>query len=225
MLRARRAFLNAQHFRPVAQAVSDVINTHSHGADTPGQPRRLLDIGCGEGYYLRQLRESLHGDWLTAGLDIAKEGVQLAAKSDKQSTWVCASSARIPLLEQSLDVLLRIFAPSAAEQTQRVLAHNGLLVTVAPAGPHLLEIKQALYATATLHQEPVAPAGFVCVDEQQVSYTLALREQEHIQALLSMTPFFWRGNKDAREQLLQRHSLDVCIAVWVSCYRKANPAL
>lgn len=218
MLRARREFLDSGHFQPVALAVSESINRQLE--PVTNKPRRLLDIGCGEGYYLRQLSGSLHGQWLMAGLDIAKDGVQMAAKSDKHSTWVCASSARIPLMDNSLDVLLRVFAPADNQQILRVLREHGLLIAVTPAAEHLLEIKKALYDEVTLHQKPNCPAGFEVVGEQQVSYDLLLETPEQIHALLTMTPFFWRGHKAGRENLLNQRRLQVRVAMWVSCYRK-----
>lgn len=219
MLKARRAFLEAGHFMPVAQAVSDSINLLQRSPEA--QPYKLLDIGCGEGYYLRHLASTLRGSWLLAGLDISKDGVQMAAKNDRRSTWVCASSARIPVADCSLDVLLRIFAPSDPAQSLRILKDDGLLITVTPAARHLYEIKQALYECVRLHEKPETPAGFQLMSEREVSFTLSLDRQEHIQALLSMTPFFWRGHGAGREQLLQQSDLSVQVAVWVSCYRKA----
>lgn len=218
MLKARREFLDAGFFQPIAQAISQYINKYA--APVTEQPRRLLDLGCGEGYYLRQLHDSLHGQWLLAGLDIAKDGVQMAAKADPHSTWVCASSSRIPLADNSLDVLLRVFAPADQQQSLRVLREHGLLVAVTPAAEHLVEIKQALYDQVTLHAKPSCPEGFEVIDEQQVSYELLLDTPAQIQALLAMTPFFWRGQKSGRENLLKLHQLKVRVATWVSCYRK-----
>lgn len=218
MLQARRAFLEAGHFAPIAHAVSDSINTLNvtHGAE----PKSLLDIGCGEGYYLRQLAPKLRATWLTAGLDIAKEGVNMAAKSDRQSAWLCASSARIPLADHSLDVLLKIFAPSDASESLRVLKDTGTLITVTPAAQHLYEIKQAIYENVKLHEKAPLPDGFRLVDEREVAFILRLDNRKHIHALLAMTPFFWRGKKAGREQLLQQDRLSVQVAVWVSHYQK-----
>jgi 23S rRNA (guanine745-N1)-methyltransferase len=44
MLRHRRAFLDAGHYRPLADAVATYAE--------PGQA--VLDAGCGEGYYTRE---------------------------------------------------------------------------------------------------------------------------------------------------------------------------
>lgn len=220
MLQARRAFLDAGHFEPIAQALYESINSYRNRQ--PREPNQLLDIGCGEGYYLRQIAPKLKGQWVTAGLDIAKDGVNMAAKNDRQSSWVCASSARIPVAESSLDVLLKVFAPSDSAQSLRVLKDSGLLVTVTPAARHLYELKQALYDSVRLHEQPPTPTGFQLIDEREVSFVLTLDRPEQIQALLAMTPFFWRGDKAGREQLLQLNTLSVQVAVNVHCYGKVS---
>lgn len=214
-------FLEAGYFEPVTDAISACVNGCMDSSAT--EPYRLLDIGCGEGYYLRQLAPTLNGQWLTAGLDIAKDGVQMAAKrSGHDITWVCASSARLPVMNESLDVLLRVFAPSDPTQTERVLKKHGLLVIVTPAAHHLYEIKSALYNSVKLHQKPVLPEGFTQILEREVSFTLSLTQPDHIQALLRMTPFFWRGHAAGREELMRREKLDVQIAVWIHCYQKVD---
>ena len=51
MVAARRRFLNAGHYAPIAAAVGRAVL-----AGRPGDaPTACLDAGCGEGYYLRQL--------------------------------------------------------------------------------------------------------------------------------------------------------------------------
>lgn len=218
MLQARRTFLERGHFSPIVDSVATAINLHRTAAQ---RTQRLLDIGCGEGYYLRQLLPALRGPWSAAGLDIAKDGVQMAAKSDKHSTWVCASSTRIPVVDGTVDVLLRVFAPSDADESVRVLDQKGLLLSVSPAARHLYEIKRELYDSVTLHERPCAPKGFELLDEKQIDFPLVLTDREDVRALLCMTPFFWRGQKRGRDRLLVRQQLTVTASVWVSCYRKA----
>ncbi|MBW6453984.1 MAG: hypothetical protein K0A92_09425, partial [Methyloprofundus sp.] len=50
MMRARRNFLEAGFYQPLAQAISSIIDQYL--ADTP--KLHILDMGCGEGYYSRQ---------------------------------------------------------------------------------------------------------------------------------------------------------------------------
>jgi 23S rRNA (guanine745-N1)-methyltransferase len=43
---ARSAFLNKEFYRPVAEAICDVLNKH-----LPNRQGLVVDAGCGEGYY------------------------------------------------------------------------------------------------------------------------------------------------------------------------------
>ncbi len=55
MVEARRDFLNAGHYAPVARRLAELAAERS--------PARWLDIGCGEGYYTAQIAEALpHAD-------------------------------------------------------------------------------------------------------------------------------------------------------------------
>ena len=77
-LAARRRFLGAGHYAPIAAAVAAVVGT-------PAGP--VLDVGCGEGYYLSQL--PLPDRF---GLDVAKSAVQMAARLLPDSQFVVGSA-------------------------------------------------------------------------------------------------------------------------------------
>ena len=80
---ARREFLTAGYFLPLADALKKIISS---------DVGTLLDIGCGEGYFTRLLHEHCASADVY-GLDISKAGIRLAAKHNKQSlAYVVASS-------------------------------------------------------------------------------------------------------------------------------------
>ena len=82
MVAARRRFLEAGHYQPIADAVARAVLA----AAAPGRTLTCLDAGCGEGYYLRQLAAAAGNAHPLAllGLDISKWAVQAAAKRDGQ---------------------------------------------------------------------------------------------------------------------------------------------
>jgi hypothetical protein len=97
MVAARRRFLNAGFYQPIAAAVSRAALADLR----PGATASCLDAGSGEGYYLRQLaaaatesRQSL----AVLGLDISKWAVLSAAKQDKRPSWVVGSNANLPVM-------------------------------------------------------------------------------------------------------------------------------
>ena len=81
MVAARRRFLNAGHYRPIAEAVSRAALA---GLPTDATAN-CLDAGCGEGYYLRELADAAGEQPLALlGLDISKWAVLAAAKLKKE---------------------------------------------------------------------------------------------------------------------------------------------
>lgn len=192
-LNARRAFLNAGFFSPLAQALKLLI---------PADIKSLLDIGCGEGYFTRAMSQHCH----TAdvyGIDIAKAGIRLAAKQTRNDptdsnciTYVVASSYALPVATESMDVVTRIYAPSKDEELQRVLSPQGKLIIVTPGEKHLLSLRQHLYKHLRPHPTPKAPAGFKNFSQQQLSFDLQIPRGEYADALLQMTPFAWQANPE-----------------------------
>lgn len=219
MLAARRSFLEAGHYAAFSRAVTALLATASGGDASPA----VLDVGCGEGYYLRRLA----ADWphatapRLAGLDIARPAVRLAAKAQPAAHWAVASSYRIPLADAAMDALLRLFAPADVAECRRVLRPGGYLLTAVPGPQHLLGLKQALYAEPQLHdaQEPL-PEGFVLEAHQRLTGSLRLDTPQTIADLLRMTPFYWNVDQATQTRVLALPQLETPIEFALSLYRR-----
>ncbi|WP_331345233.1 putative RNA methyltransferase [Cellvibrio sp. UBA7661] len=184
-LLARRQFLEAGFFGALKQDLQALM---------PKQTQTLLDIGCGEGYFTRGFAEVLPQAQVY-GIDIAKAGVRLAAKSaqDKnRHVFAVASSFDLPFADHSMDVITRIYAPSKDAELWRVIKPEGLLVIVTPADTHLLELRRRIYKDVRAHQHPSAPAGFVACGQHRLQGDLIVDSPALCAALLAMTPFAWR---------------------------------
>ncbi len=131
---------------------------------------QLLDIGCGEGYYTDQVQQSLFEQDPQAtvfGLDISKVAIRYASKRYPNCQFSVASSHRLPFADQSLDAILRIYAPCKAEELQRVIKDNGVVITVTPAGRHLYQFRERIYQEVRLHnEEPENIEGFELEHQQ-----------------------------------------------------------
>ena len=98
MVAARRAFLNAGYYGIFGQAAGELCLEYGQPA-APGAALHLLDAGCGEGWYDRCIAQQFAkaGRPLqTAGFDIAKPAVRLAAKAlpAAGTRWPPASASR-----------------------------------------------------------------------------------------------------------------------------------
>ncbi len=109
MMRARRNFLEDGFYQPMAKAVVSMIEKHK----TKGL-MRILDMGCGEGYYCRQIEAlSLGGinDFDLHGIDIAKNAILAAAKKQENARFIVASNKRLPYANDYFNLVMRIYAP------------------------------------------------------------------------------------------------------------------
>ena len=85
--------------------------------------RRILDVGCGEGYYSAALAQALHAElW---GVDISKDAVRYAAVRYRSGHWIAASAAHLPFPGNCFDAVLSLFALTMAEEFARVLRPGG----------------------------------------------------------------------------------------------------
>lgn len=224
MLRARRRFLDAGWYAPLADALAQMLGAwlmeqeqqqeQEQRAELPvipGAARALLDLGCGEGYYLRRLAQSqattlATQGWRLYGLDLSRDAIRMAASraalDARQAvgtpaplvTWMVASARdRLPFAEGGVGALLDVFAPRAAEEFARVVAPGGLLVVVTPLAEHLAEARAAL--PWLLSPQPgkderlraALEGDFALVEARTVRFTLAL-DAAALADLAAMTP-------------------------------------
>lgn len=211
MVAARRRFLNAGHYQPIAAAMARALL-----ADLPSRgSASLLDAGCGEGYYLRQLAAAAGPEQVLAvlGLDISKWAVLAAAKQDKAPRWVVGSNANLPALPASLDHILCMFGFPVFAEFARVLKPGGQLLLVDAGPEHLRQLREIIYPQLKPERPAAAPdyPGFRLLDTAPLAYTLELTQAEQIADLLAMTPHLYRASPEgrARAAALSRITLQV----------------
>ena len=213
MVAARRRFVNAGFYQPIAAAVSRVAL-----AGLPfGTTLSCLDAGCGEGYYLRQLAVSSVDDITLAvlGLDISKWAVLSAAKQDKRPNWVVGSNANLPVLSGTLDRVLCMFGFPVYAEFARVLKPGGELLQVDAGPDHLRELREIIYPA--LKPERVGdtppPLGFSRLRGETLSYQLEIVGAEQIADLLAMTPHLYRASAEGRAKAAALTRLAVTVDV------------
>ncbi|MDO9049577.1 MAG: 23S rRNA (guanine(745)-N(1))-methyltransferase [Methylobacter sp.] len=201
MIQARREFLEAGYYEPMAKAVAMTVNAN--------QPKHLLDLGCGEGYYSRAIEDHCSNTMMLHGVDIAKFAIAAAAKKQPNARFIVASSNRLPYADQYFDFVLRVFAPSNDHELKRILKLSGFLLTVTPGPRHLWQLKEFIYADVKEHAlENELPQGFDRIDTQRISYKISPNPQQRI-ALLQMTPFAWRADESVQQAIKDVAELEI----------------
>lgn len=207
MVQSRRRFLEAGHYQPIAEQLSKLLSQQTTAA------ARVLDAGCGEGYYLRALQNHLNANTQLLGNDISKWAVQAAAPWHKQGHYVVASNARLPYLDASLDAVICAFGFVSAAEFKRVLVPGGLLITIDPLADHLLALRELLYAQTQQktdsHQEL---AGFKHQHADDLAFSFEL-EQPALQDLIAMTPHAYRAPAEGKARASATTQLTLQAAV------------
>ena len=212
MLRGRRRFLDRGFYTPLSDGINEYIYGHLMETSSLGESSFatcIADVGCGEGHYVGRLRRYLdeHGagaDIRYFGADISKEAVRLAAKRyDGIWFFVGNTKQRILLAEESVQVVLNVFAPRNPVEFARVSVRDGLLLVVIPHPDHLANLRSELdlLDIETDKRERVVEqmsGPFELVAEQTIGYDIALNEDD-VSDLIQMTPNYWHLSEVTRK--------------------------
>jgi len=87
------------------------------------QPRTLMDLGSGTGYFTPLLRSRYRGSTLIS-LDLAHGMLDYARRHrpDAQGAWICGDAEQLPLADDSLDLVFSSLAIQWCEQPDRLFA-------------------------------------------------------------------------------------------------------
>jgi len=221
MIAARKRFLRAGFYAPLVDEVFAMVKAYLSSQDTV----QILDLGCGEGYYLESLSEKLLslesiGRLDCCGVDVSKEAIRKAASSAKQKVhsntvhekkwrfdYGVASNHHLPVMENSVDIALNVFAPIAVREIQRVLKNTGMFVRVQPAERHLYQLKEVVYGEVKLHTLADVEPELLLLARKNLHFTLDLIQPDSIADLLAMTPLNWHGQRDAKSELIEKGKL------------------
>ena len=222
MVQARKRFLDAGHYQPIAAQVNRLLLEQLGDLPEP----RILDLGCGEGYYTAQLEAALNAAGqapLLAGVDISKHAIKNACKRSSRIQWLVATGADLPLAEGALDALTLMFSRVMPEPMARVLKPGGLLLVVWPGPEHLLELRQLIYAQVQRHESDPgsALAPFFSLEQQStLSFEFQVDSRQAIADLLTMTPHGQRIKAEKREAILAREQLKCRAELCLGLYRR-----
>ncbi len=219
MVAARRRFLTAGHYQPLAAAVcASLLQDAPQAAD---EPLSVLDAGCGEGFYLRALAAASTQPLALLGLDISKWAVLAAAKQQRAVTWV-VGNANLPVQAGTLDRVLCLFGFPVYSQFHRVLAPGGVLLQADPGPGHLLQLRELIYPQLKPERDtpPALPQGFALLREETVRFDLTLATPQEIADLLLMTPHLFRASAEGKARVAALQTLELSVDVRLQTLQK-----
>lgn len=217
---SRFDFLSRGYYGKQAEKLLDILKSLiPHDA-------YVLDAGCGVGYYAAVLADYFKH---VSGIDLSKYAVNCAAKSfprHQKQFFVTGSVFNLPFHDGSLDCVVSVFAPCATPEFSRVLKPGGYIVVVGAGEDHLMGLKRVLYDNPYLNTPrkdlPGAGDGYALINKTVCKTDITVESREMIDALFSMTPYYWRTSPSDREKLsgLCELQTPVCFDYYV--YKKLS---
>jgi len=223
MMEGRKDFLNKGYYHTFSEELNEVIIANISGSNI-----NILDVGCGEGYFLSRLKEAINTKKTNCtfnrkinffGVDISKAAVTNAVKRDKEINFIISSNFNLPIMSSTIDIIIRNFAPSDEEELRRVIKDNGKLVVITPGIEHLYGLKEILYVNPRKHEEKETTfEGFKLIQSTEVKYNIHLEDRESVKNLIEMTPYYWTFDNAMREKANDTSKLSTALHFNISVY-------
>lgn len=218
MVSARTSFLNTGIYAPVANKLSEIVAAQM----TDEKDICLLDAGCGEGYYLDTLFNTLKQkngatNLSFIGLDISKDAIIQSTKRNKQISWVVGTNRQPPVEDESVDIILCLFGFLSLDGFNKILKPGGKIILVDPGPEHLNELREIIYPEVKKNESTVLTeketTGFTLVQSKMLQFEAKISDNEILNHLLIMTPHFYRASKQGREAACNLAELQITVNV------------
>ncbi len=178
----------------------------------------IIDLGTGEGTHLDLLQKNF-AETNAIGLDIAKEGIQTAAKHYTSSLWFVGDLANIPLKDHTLNGALTILTPSNYRELKRVLAPDAWVIKIIPGKDYLKELREIVLPPEQVLHHPIASiekfgSNFDLIEKGSFLRVHTLTGVDN-EKLLQMTPLTWNASEEERSEIqkLKHVTIDLRILV------------
>ena len=224
MCRSRHNFHNKDYYKCLSDKLADICSEYGF--------KTIIDAGCGEGYYLRKIRNKYKCTETSfdsfCGIDLAKEAVAIAARNERdvednlKIEYAVAGIFDMPVSDCSVNCILSVFAPVPEKEAFRVLKSSGILIVVSPGEKHLEGLKDAIYEKTYDNETDIKEFdGFVLSERLFVKDTITV-QHENICELFHLTPFYWKTSEKDASKLSELNELITKIEFILSIYKKVE---
>ncbi|MCR4926241.1 MAG: methyltransferase domain-containing protein [Clostridiales bacterium] len=217
MIASRRRFLESGYYDIFSSAINEQLIPLFSGNI------KLLDVGCGEGYYTSRLKEAFEKNNIkvdVAGFDISKFAVKAASKKYNGIEFAVASAFEIPVKDSFCDCLINVFAPIVPDELRRVIKMGGYMLIAVPTENHLMGLKELVYDEPYKNEvKDTYYEGFDFVKRVSVKENIELNSAELISDLFSMTPYYWKTSVEGSQRVAQASHLSTEIGFDLLIYR------
>ena len=222
MVLSRVEFLSMGYYKPISDKINEMIASFLKKNNS--DKFNIMDLGCGEGYYLTNLKNYMNENNIKAnyyGMDVSKEAVKYASKTDKDCIFAVGNNFHVPAEDKSIDCILSVFSPIDINECNRILKDDGVFVRVLPRTNHLIQLRTIIYSEVHLNEKVYKADAYEneYIKEANVTFDITLNKEE-ILSLLKMTPHYWKSTAENKEKLELYESLVITIDMRIGVFQK-----
>jgi len=192
------------HKLPAFVELAKAIAGYCHRIDPS---HRILDIGCGDGFFLDQATRDAAAPGRGVGVDISKEALAKAARSYPGLFFVRTDAAhqRLPFADASFGLVLSIFAPRPVDEIRRVLRADGFWLIVTATPDHLKEIRAFLPLAAIGAGKLDAPKSrsYSVLSSDTLNHEGRIAHDDLV-AMIEMSPSIYRLRREFGDKWNER---------------------
>lgn len=217
MIRARTTFFECGAYSKIKDKLCQIASSFKNDV--------IVDAGCGEGYYTCGLAKTNRSS-LVFGFDMSKFGCEHGAKVAKKDNldklhFAVGNIFDLPIKNEYADIVVSLFAPVASEEFARILKKGGYLIVVSAGINHLDGLKRILYDNVYPNEEKFLNFDdFELISIENLKYDVAIKGNDVISSLFTMTPYYHRTSLSDKEKLSSIEFLNTTIEVNFALYRK-----
>ncbi|MEA4988205.1 MAG: methyltransferase domain-containing protein [Anaerovorax sp.] len=193
-----RVFQNG-FYQPVAEELVKTIKSYEELWKK--EAFNVLDIGCGEGYYI-DLIGSHFTSALFFGIDLSKEAIKAATLHEKEKILAIADLTKLPFRNRTFHVLLNILTPANYEEFSRIQKKQGIIIKVSPGKQYLKEIRERFHYKDYNERRVVeySKGNMEILEERRIYYKKPLTKEDW-EDFLYMTPLTAQKQKERISQI------------------------
>ncbi|MBM7579296.1 putative RNA methyltransferase [Jeotgalibacillus terrae] len=213
LFEARHTLMSeAEFFKPVINEVITHLKRRDSGV--------ILDAGCGEGTHLAQMIEGLSG-LAGIGIDLAKDGIQTAARYYGEPIWITADLANAPVQSGTVDVILNILSPANYREFTRLLKKDGEVVKVVPGAGYLKELRSHYFGDQYKNDDTVSAFyEHFNIEKKIPVHVTQVLDQKAISALVDMTPLSWHAAPEKTASFKSLNQTEMTLDIEILIGRK-----
>jgi 23S rRNA (guanine745-N1)-methyltransferase len=160
-------------------------------------PLSVLDVGCGEGHYLSEVRAQF--DCEAHGVDISVPAIDAAARAHPDCTFVVANADRfLPYADASFDLVMSINARLNPPEFRRVLRDGGTLLVSILGADDLRELRTGPEQDHVERTVALFTPAFTLVRHENVRRTVHMDREAIRDALVAS----YRGMREVTDEEL-----------------------